>query len=267
MRILTRLEQRYAAFDGLNLTWEALEGVVKHNGPLTGPHADARHARGLPAAITEYDAQHDLGLSTWPGLEAQIAALADDIAYNNHDIDDGLRAGLFTIKTLAPVPLAGPVFAEVAARHPGAAEGRVIGEAIRRLIDRMVTDLLAETRRRIDAVRPASADAVRGAGRPLVAFSDTLHGETQALRKFLFERMYRHERVTRSTDHAKRIVSELFARFFAEPALLPDDWAGRAIAAEEPRRARLVADYIAGMTDRFAITEYGRLFTMDDVTI
>ncbi len=267
LRILTRLEQRYAAFDGLNLTWEALEGVVKHNGPLTGANAAARHAGGLPAAITEYNVQHDLRLDTWPGLEAQIAALADDIAYNNHDIDDGLRAGLFTVKTLAAVPLAGPVFAEVAARHPGVEEGRLIGEAIRRLIDRMVTDLLAETRRRIDAVRPADADAVRAAGKPLVAFSDVLHGETQALRKFLFERMYRHERVTRSTDHAKRIVADLFTRFFAEPALLPADWAGRAIAAEEPRRARLVADYIAGMTDRFAITEYGRLFTMDDVTI
>jgi len=267
LRILTRLEQRYAAFDGLNLTWEALEGVVKHNGPLVGPNAERRYAGGLPAAITEYNAQHDLGLSTWPSLEAQIAALADDIAYNNHDIDDGLRAGLFTVRTLMDVPLAGPVFTEVAGRHPAISEGRLVGEAIRRLIDRMVTDLLAETRRRIAEVRPDTADAVRAAGRPLVAFSDALQAETQALRKFLFERMYRHERVTRSTDHAKRVVAALFARFFAEPATLPAEWAGRALAADEPRRARLVADYIAGMTDRFALTEYGRLFTMDDVTI
>ena len=267
LRILTRLEQRYAAFDGLNLTWEALEGVVKHNGPLVGPNAERRYAGGLPAAITEYNAQHDLGLSTWPSLEAQIAALADDIAYNNHDIDDGLRAGLFTVRTLMDVPLAGPVFTEVAGRHPAISEGRLVGEAIRRLIDRMVTDLLAETRWRIAEVRPDTADAVRAAGRPLVAFSDALQAETQALRKFLFERMYRHERVTRSTDHAKRVVAALFARFFAEPATLPAEWAGRALAADEPRRARLVADYIAGMTDRFALTEYGRLFTMDDVTI
>src|SRR6185369_8896145 len=175
LRILTRLEHRYAEFDGLNLTWETLEGVVKHNGPLTGPHASGKP---LAAAIVEYNAAHDLALDTWPGLEAQIAALADDIAYNNHDIDDGLRAGLFSVADLASVPLAGEVLAAVRARYPGIAEDRLVAEAIRRLIDRMVADLLAETRDRLAALRPASADEVRRAGKPLVAFSAAMGHET-----------------------------------------------------------------------------------------
>jgi dGTPase len=264
LRILTRLEHRYAEFDGLNLTWETLEGVVKHNGPLTGPHASGKP---VPVAIVEYNAAHDLALDTWPGLEAQIAALADDIAYNNHDIDDGLRAELFTIADLAAVPLAGEVLNAVRTRYPGIAEDRLVAEAIRRLIDRMVADLLAETRGLLAAARPASANAVRRAGKPLVAFSAAMGHETQALRRFLFERMYRHERVTRSTDRAKAIVRALFERLFSEPDLLPPEWASQAKSATTARRARLVADYIAGMTDRFAITEHARLFTTDDTTL
>jgi dGTPase len=264
LRILTRLEHRYAEFDGLNLTWETLEGVVKHNGPLIGAHAPAKP---LAAAIVEYNAAHDLALDTWPGLEAQIAALADDIAYNNHDIDDGLRAGLFTVADLAPVPLAGEALAAVRTRYAGIAEDRLVPEAIRRLIDRMVADLLEETRGRLAAARPASADDVRRAGKPLVAFSAAIGHETQGLRRFLFERMYRHERVTRSTDRAKELVRALFERLYAEADLLPPEWASQARAATAARRARLVADYIAGMTDRFAITEHARLFTTDDTTI
>jgi dGTPase len=264
LRILTRLEHRYAEFDGLNLTWETLEGVVKHNGPLIGAHSSGKP---LPAAIVEYNAAHDLALDTWPGIEAQIAALADDIAYNNHDIDDGLRAGLFTVADLAQVPLAGAVLAAVRERYPGLAEDRLVAESIRRLIDRMVADLLTETRGRLAAARPASAGAVRRAGMPLVAFSPAMGHETQGLRRFLFERMYRHERVTRSTDRAKEIVRALFERLFAEVDLLPPEWASQARAATPARRARLVADYIAGMTDRFAITEHARLYTTDDTTL
>jgi dGTPase len=265
LRILTQLEHRYAEFDGLNLTWETLEGVVKHNGPLTGPHAVGR--KPVPDAVIEYNRKHDLAIHTWPSLEAQVAALADDIAYNNHDIDDGLRAGLFSVAELADVPLAGEVLGAVHARYPGLPEDRLVAEAIRRLIDRMVADLLAETRALLAAARPASPDEVRLAGKPLVAFSAAMGHATQGLRRFLYERMYRHERVTRSTDRAKELVRALFERLLAEPDLLPEDWASQAKAAAERPRARLVADYIAGMTDRFAITEHARLFTTDDATL
>jgi dGTPase len=264
LRILTKLERRYAAFDGLNLTWETLEGVVKHNGPMTGPWADAKKRGALPAAIVEYAAVHDLELDTFASTEAQVAALSDDVAYINHDIDDGLRAGLFTVADLAAAPLAGPVFAEVAARHPGLEEERVIGEAIRRLIDRMVTDMLAETSMRLTAARPRSVDEVRRLGRPVVAFSDALASEARGLRDFLFERMYRHYKVNRMTSKARRVVSDLFQLLLAEPNCLPTEWRRRADGARTPKTARLVADYIAGMTDRFALEEHRRLFDLHD---
>ncbi|MCH7930062.1 MAG: deoxyguanosinetriphosphate triphosphohydrolase [Proteobacteria bacterium] len=252
LRIVTRLEARYAAFDGLNLTWETLEGLVKHNGPLA---ADA-----VPAAIAEYVAEHDLELDSFAGAEAQVAAIADDIAYNNHDIDDGLRARLFTVDDLAGVPLAGPIFAEIAEHHPALDEARLIHESVRRMIDAMVNDVIAETRRRVSRARPESADAVRRLGRPLVAFSDEMRGHDRALKAFLGENMYRHDRVTRITDVVQPVVRELFTAFMADAGQLPADWRERAAGATEPRRARLVADYIAGMTDRFAIAEYDRVF-------
>src|SRR5215813_2194660 len=171
-RVLTLLERRYAAFDGLNLTWECLEGVVKHNGPLVGPAAPERHrGRPVPATIADYCAHgRDLELETWPGPEAQVAALSDDIAYNNHDVDDGLRAGLFDVEDLGQVPLVGPVFAEVGKRYPGIEESRLIHESIRRLIDRMVRDLVDETRRRLAESSAKSADDIRALGRPVAAF-------------------------------------------------------------------------------------------------
>ncbi|MGO8914904.1 MAG: deoxyguanosinetriphosphate triphosphohydrolase [Stellaceae bacterium] len=251
LRILTRLERRYAGFDGLNLTWETLEGTVKHNGPLTPP---------LSGTIAEYVTRHDLELATWPGAEAQVAAMADDIAYNNHDIDDGLRAGLFAVKDLAEVPLVGPVLHEVAALHPGIDEPRLIHEAIRRLIDRMASDLTAESRRRLTAARVKSAGEVRALGAPVVGFSDALTGEAKGLREFLFERMYRHYRVNRMASKARRIVQELFRLLLAEPECLPTDWRHAAAGAGTPATARLVADYIAGMTDRFALDEHRRLY-------
>jgi dGTPase len=257
LRILTKLEHRYAEFDGLNLTWETLEGVVKHNGPMTGPLA-ARKAP-LPAAIVEYVARHDLELDTWPGAEAQIASLSDDIAYNNHDIDDGLRAGLFDVADLADVPLVGPVFAEVHRRYGQLEQSRLIGESIRRMIDRMVTDLVAETTARLDAARPDSPDAVRRLGRPIAAFSDALAGQMRILREFLHARMYRHARVAADRDHAKGVVRDLFNLLFDDPRKLPEEWQTRVDAADKIKRARLVADYIAGMTDRFALEEHRRL--------
>ena len=251
LRILTRLERRYAGFDGLNLTWETLEGTVKHNGPVKPP---------LPSTIADYVTRHDLELSSWPGAEAQVAAMSDDIAYNNHDLDDGLRAGLFALKDLHGLPLVGPILAEVARRHAGVDDARLIHESIRRLIDRMASDLIAESRRRLEAARAGSAGDVRALGAPVVAFSGDFAREAKALRDFLFERMYRHYRVNRMASKARRIVQELFQLLLAEPECLPTDWRQQAQGAATPATARLVADYIAGMTDRFALDEHRRLY-------
>src|SRR4051812_23718139 len=249
LRILTSLERRYAEFDGLNLTWETLEGTVKHNGPLLGPLAGIEEP---PPSIAEYERLHPLDLHTWPGPEAQIASLADDIAYNNHDLDDGLRAGLFAIADLADVPLVGPVFAEVVRRYPGIEDGRLIHEAIRRVIDLMVRDLIGETERRLKASSAGDADAVRRLGMPVAAFSDEMRNHDRALKRFLFERMYRHPRVNRMASKARRVVRELFQLFLAEPGCLPCNWAmppATSQGTSEAERARVVADYLPGMTD------------------
>ncbi len=262
-RILTLLERRYAEFDGLNLTWETLEGIVKHNGPLVGPGAgpNARDGESVPATVAAYCRdKRDLELDTFASAEAQVAALSDDIAYNNHDIDDGLRAGLFSLDDLRDLPSVGPVLAEVEARYPGLEESRVIHETIRRVIDLMVTNLLAETRRRIAELRPDSAAAVRALPAPLVAFSDEMRQNDRALRTFLFQRMYRHYKVNRMTSKARRVVRELFDHYLARPDCLPDEWQAEARDLPEAARARLVADYIAGMTDRYALDEHAKNF-------
>jgi dGTPase len=251
LRILTRLEHGYAEFDGLNLTWEALEGTVKHNGPLAAP---------LAPSIAEYNARHDLLLDTYAGPEAQIASLADDIAYNNHDIDDGLRAGLFRVADLEDVPLVGPVFHEVARKYPGLEEPRLIHESIRRMIDRMVRDLVGETRSRLADSKVKSADDVRALGRPVAAFSEAMRDNDRALKRFLYERMYRHYRVNRMSHKARRVVHELFRLFIAEPDCLPSEWRAAASCGDAAASARIVADYLAGMTDRFALDEHRRLF-------
>jgi dGTPase len=260
-RILTALERRYAAFDGLNLTWETLEGIAKHNGPLIGPGANAKsRARDTAAAFTDFCArQVDLRLDSWPSAEAQVAALADDIAYNNHDIDDGLRAELFTIADMADAPLAGPVFAQQAARHPTIEATRLVHEAVRHIINEMVTDLVNETKRRIGVARPDSADAVRELGQPLVAFSDAMEEHNRALKQFLFQHMYRHERVNRMTDRARRVVAELFASYRAQPNRLPPEWLNQGRDRDDAGMMRLIADYIAGMTDGYALQEHARL--------
>jgi dGTPase len=255
LRVVTCLERRYAAFDGLNLSWETLEGVVKHNGPLI-----AEGAPPLPAAIAEYSRDQNLALDTWAGIEAQIAAVADDIAYNNHDIDDGLRAGLFSVADLTDVPLVGPVFADVRARYPDIDATRLIHEAVRRIIGLMVHDVLSETRRRLDDLKPASADDVRSAGGPVVGFSEEMQGHDRALKAFLKERMYNHYRLNRMTSKARRLVRDLFRLFVAEPECLPTDWRQRCGAPSSVETARVVTDYIAGMTDRYAADEHRRLF-------
>jgi len=256
LRILTRLERRYAEFDGLNLTWESLEGTVKHNGPLRGAGIEQL----VPPTIAEYDSGHPLALDTFPSAEAQVAALADDIAYNNHDIDDGLRAGLFAVADLADVPLVGPVFHGVASRYPGIEEPRLIHESIRRLIDRMVGDLIGETSRRLGHIAPGSVDEVRALNAPIVDFSDEMRRNDRALKEFLFERMYRHHRVKRMSSKAHRVVHDLFALYLAEPQRLPREWRELAAGPAQPSTARVAADYLAGMTDRFALDEHHRLF-------
>ncbi|HYL32267.1 MAG TPA: deoxyguanosinetriphosphate triphosphohydrolase [Stellaceae bacterium] len=257
LRVLTSLERRYADFDGLNLTWETLEGTVKHNGPVKPP---------LSETIAAYNAQHDLELATWPSAEAQVAALSDDIAYDNHDIDDGFRAGLFTLDDLRDVPLIGDALADVRKSNRAIEDSRAIHEAVRRLIDRMVTDVVAETKRRIAQSSIGSADAVRQSRAALVAFSDTMREHEKGLRAFLFERMYRHYRVNRMSSKARRVVADLFRIFNHEPELLPSEWRDEAAKHDAKGRARVIADYIAGMTDRFALDEHRRLVDPDATT-
>jgi dGTPase len=253
LRLLTKLERRLARFDGLNLCWETLEGAVKHNGPLTGPNA--RKDEALPAAILEYAKAHDLWLDTFASLEAQVAAISDDIAYNNHDVDDGLRAGLFSFDAARDLPLVGPAIRRVEKEYPDAARDVIIAEAVSDLIGAMVDDVLAETRVQLAALAPKNADDIRRAGRQIVDFSPAMKAQLSGLRAFLHENVYRHYKVNRARSQAKRIVRALFDLFLAEPETLPPQW--RADKAAQPRA---VCDYIAGMTDRYALREHQRLF-------
>ena len=226
-RVVTKLETRYPSFDGLNLSWETVEGVVKHNGPVT-------HKLDEPAwkAIADYAPGWDLRLDTFASLEAQAAAIADDIAYNNHDVDDGVQAGLFTLADLAEVPLIGPVLHRTRRDWPDLDERMIRLEAVRRMIGVMVDDVLAETERRIAADRIASADEVRTARRSLVQFSDTMLADLGVLRKFLYERMYRHYRVNRTRSQARRILAEMFQLFMAEPEVMPTEWGDKAATSD-----------------------------------
>jgi dGTPase len=261
LRIVTRLEERYADFDGLNLSWEALDGLVKHNGPLL-PMPDGEV---LPITINGFRHDFDLELETYAGIEAQIAALSDDIAYNTHDIEDGVRAAFFTLDELSELPLVGDIIQEVRGRYPGLASGRVVHETTRRLIDRLVRDLSAETERRLAELAPQSADDIRTAGHPVVALSETMAAAEKRLRQFLDTRMYHDYRVNRMTSKARRILADLFRQFMAEPDTLPTQWQAQIAQDAEPIiRARVIADYLAGMTDRFAIAEHQRFFDFHD---
>jgi dGTPase len=254
---VTRLEHRYARFDGLNLTWETLEGLVKHNGPLLG---DGRSREALPGEIADFP--WDLELASHAGPEAQVAALSDDIAYMNHDLDDGLRAGLFAMEELAAVPLAGPIFQSLVTAHPGAELGRLIGEGVRELIGRMVSDVVAETAGRIAGAAPATAADIRAHPMPVVSFSDGLLPDLMALRAFLTKRMYRHERVLATMERAQKLLTDLFGAYTADPSLMPADWR-KAGHRSEAETARVACDYIAGMTDGFAQGEYRRIFHVE----
>jgi len=257
-RVVTKLERRYPRFDGLNLSWETLEGVIKHNGPVID-----QLSKPSWSAISEFDAQYALRLDTWASAEAQVAALADDIAYNNHDVDDGVLAGLFNLDELAAVPLIGPHVISARADYPGCDPGILRLEAVRRMIGAMVDDVLAETRRRAEAGNVTSPEGVRMLGHALVAFSRDMVEDLGALRAFLMERMYRHWKVNRTRSQARRILAEMFQLFMAEPDVLPAEWFDRTQGRDEAGRARVVCDYIAGMTDRYAIEEHRKLFHLD----
>jgi dGTPase len=257
-RVVTKLERRYPRFDGLNLTWETLEGVIKHNGPVTD-----QLAKPSWSAIKEFDAEYALRLDGWASAEAQVAALADDIAYNNHDVDDGVLAGLFNLDELAATPLIGPHVQSSRADYPGLEPGILRLEAVRRMIGAMVDDVLAETRRRAEAGNVASPEDVRTLGHGLVGFSRDMVEDLAQLRAFLMERMYRHWKVNRTRSQARRMLAEMFQLFMAEPDVLPAEWFARAENRDEAGRARVVCDYIAGMTDRFAIEEHRKLFHLD----
>ncbi|MGB0960669.1 MAG: deoxyguanosinetriphosphate triphosphohydrolase [Halocynthiibacter sp.] len=252
LRIVTSLERHYAKWDGLNLTWETLEGIAKHNGPVTGD---------IPVTLAEYDARHDLELATFASAEAQVAALADDIAYNNHDLDDGLRAGLFTVEDIEDLPIVGPCFRQVDEIYPNLDANRRRHEALRRVFGVMVGDVIDVSKANITRHNPQSVAAVRGLGEPLVQFSAELWADLKVIRAFLFKRMYRAPSVVDMREDVTKVVNDLFPHFMATPSALPAEWQGEiAQAADETALARIVADYIAGMTDRFALQCHADLF-------
>jgi dGTPase len=263
LRIVTALERRYPRFDGLNLTWETLEGLVKHNGPLTdrnGSPLGRYRGNGVPETILNYTRLRDLQLSSFAGVEAQIAAFADDIAYDAHDIDDGLRAGLFQLDEIAAVPLPGKIIAAIRAVYPGLDTNRLVHELVRELIGLLIDDVVAETGRRLAALDSHSADDVRLATSPVAGLSTAIAEADGAIKAFLKTRMYRHARVVRVMDEAAGVIRDLFARYRAMPADLPPEWQEGLSGLDEAARVRRIADFIAGMTDRYALAEHGRLF-------
>lgn len=265
IRVLTRLEEKYPGFPGLNLSWETVEGVAKHNGPLIGANVGEKgRGQPVPPTIAEIDARWPLDLSSFASAEAQVAAMADDIAYNNHDVDDGLRAGLFGFEDLRSLSLTGPILADLDREFPELHQRQILHELVRRMIGVMVDDLLSESRRRLVELRPGSVDDVRAAGVPVIGFSEPMVEGNRDLKSFLFRRMYRHYKVNRMASKAKRVLSELFDLFLAEPNTLPTAWQKvqneSVTDDDEAARARRVADYIGGMTDRFALEEHDRIF-------
>ncbi|MBB3147580.1 dGTPase [Phyllobacterium trifolii] len=259
LRIVTNLEKRYAEFDGLNLTWETLEGLVKHNGPLTDAHgAGLKHP--VPTAIIEYNAQHDLELARFASLEAQCAAIADDIAYNAHDIDDGLRSGLLTLDALEAVPIIGDILRAVRQKYPTLDDVRTSHEIVRRQITIMVEDVIRAAQANLETVNPQTVDDIHGAGRTIVGFSAPLREQEKMLKAFLYKNLYFHDSVVRVRKSADRIVRDLFDTYLADEQCMPEGWRDGRTKGDLTSRARLVADFLAGMTDTYAVREHRRLF-------
>ena len=261
LRIVTKLERRYADFDGLNLSWETIEGLAKHNGPLET--AEGTRMRKTAAATLEIARRHGVEPHGFATAEAQVAALSDDIAYNAHDIDDGLRAKLFDIIDLGDIPLAGDALSSVLRRYPNLERSRLVHETVRRVISAMVSDVTAETERRAAQFEPVDADAVRALAEPLVSFTGQMKEQNRVLQTFLTRSMYRHEKVMAMMDRARRVVRDLFEAYMENASLLPPDWSGEALRDNDSRHARQVCDFIAGMTDRYALEQHKRLFDLD----
>lgn len=252
IRIVTNLERHYAEFDGLNLTWETLEGIAKHNGPVCAP---------VPWALAAYHAGHDLELSTHASAEAQVAAIADDVAYNHHDLHDGLRAELFSTDELAELPILDTCFAQVDRLYPGLNYYRRRHEALRRFFGVLVEDVIAVARGALDDLAPGSVDDIRAAGQPVIRFSDALFADLKVIRAFLFHRMYRAPEVVEMRVQVTQVVAELFPYYIAHPESLPKQWRKDVEAAQDQTTlARIVCDYISGMTDRFALQQHAAIF-------
>jgi dGTPase len=264
LRIVTKLEKHYADFDGLNLTWESLEGIAKHNGPIIGPNADPKKHPAdapIPYALKDVNDQFDLELHTFASAEAQVAAIADDVAYNHHDLHDGLRAGLFTAEDLMELPLTGPAYEEVDRLYPGLDRNRRDHEALRRIFGYMVEDVIAIANNRLSSAMPETAQDIRDMDRTIIRFSKPFFQNLKAIKSFLFNRMYRAPSVVVERKRVTAMVNALFPLFMEKPELLPKEWRQEiAVAQSDTDLARIVLDYVAGMTDRFAIQEYERLF-------
>ena len=259
LRVVTRLERRYAEFDGLNLTWETLEGLVKHNGPLTD--AKGNGLKGpVPKSIVDYNVLHNLELDRFAGIEAQCAAIADDIAYNTHDIDDGLRAGLLSLDMLEEVSLPAGILAGVREQYPNLDDVRTGHELMRRQITLFVEDVIAASNANLTRIDPKSADEVRGAGEQIVVFSPGMANAEKELKAFLYKNLYRHPQVMSVRAEAEQVVRDLFDAYFAKPGEMPEGWRHILERAEERVKARHVADFLAGMTDNYALKEHRRLF-------
>jgi dGTPase len=260
LRVVTKLERRYADFDGLNLTWESLEGLVKHNGPLLGPSAHGGE-KPVPQPILDYCALHDLELASFASLEAQMAAISDDIAYNTHDIDDGLRSGLLTFEMLEEVPFLAGLMRDVSDRYPGLEASRFVHEIMRRQITRMVEDVIGVTQANLAVLKPESAGDIRAAGRVTATFSPDMAQTDKAIKKLLFSRIYRHPEIMRIRAGASQIVADLFGAYMSDPSLMRSHyWVNHIAGLGEAARARHVADYLAGMTDTYAVRTHSELF-------
>lgn len=268
LRLVTTLENRYGAFKGLNLTWETLEGLAKHNGPLaSGPIDHKSPPKSLPWALRDFLPNLDLEIHTYAGGEAQVAAISDDIAYNNHDVDDGLRAELFSLDDLSNVTFVGPLITEIHDLYPDIEGGVLVHELVRRLINVMVEDLLMESEARIRRLKIKTIEDIRGAGEPIIAFSEEMAAHDRELKTFLMARMYQHSKVKRMATRGKKVVTDLFNLYIEEPNEMPREWADLAKEPNTSKTARVVADFIAGMTDRFALREHSKNFDTSDVKI